>query len=94
MTPTITLVDRPDAPSDDDEFAQFHDEGRERQRTYKVSDGTTTHTVRIQRDPNASYGYIVENLVGNKWHKLLTGDTENMKVPFDKAAARAAAVLL
>ena len=91
--PTITLVDRPDRPDPNDEFALYHVEGRESQRTYKVSDGATTHTVRISRD-DTIYQYRIENLVGGKWHKLLTGQTTNNLIPWDEAAARAAAVLL
>lgn len=89
--PTIVLVDAPDR-IEDPEFGLI---GRESQRTYKVSDGTTTHTVKVDRDPGSAYQYRVQNLVGNKWHTLLTGDTvDNGKIPFDEAAARAAAVLL
>ncbi len=88
--PTIDLVDAPDKPTDPDDVYQ----PRESQRVYKVSDGTARHTVRIRRDPDQGYGYIVENLVAGKWHRLLTGDTIDLRIPFDEAAKRAAAVLL
>lgn len=95
MAVTVVLVDAPDKPAEGQAWAG----AREMQRTYKVSDGKVTHTVRIRWDEDRSYGYVVENLVGGKWHKLLTGSTEgptaySLSIPFEKAAERAAAVLL
>lgn len=84
-TEGIVLVDAPDK----NEFGV-----REGQRTYKVTtDDGKVVTVRVRRDPEAAYQYVVENLVGGKWHRLLTGDTVDLTVPFDAAAARAKAVL-
>jgi hypothetical protein len=96
----VTLIDAPDKRSED--------YGRETQRTYKVSDGTTTHKVRIRFGADSRFGYIVENLVGGKWHHLLDGDLIYERtwpdgrttvlsvgeIPFEEAALRAANVLL
>lgn len=94
---TILLVDQPDVPEPGDPFAHLK---KENQRTYKVSEGLEKPaTVRVRRDvdgPSGShYLYVVENLVGGKWHRLLTGATDpHGYIPFDEAVARAAAVLL
>jgi hypothetical protein len=91
-----TLVDAPDRHEGDD--AMFDNEG---QRTYKVFSDTgplperKEYTVRIRRDPERNFAYVIENLVGARWHRLLEGNTEDrLKIPFDKAIARAEAVLL
>ena len=88
---TITLVDAPDR-IEDPEIPGLYP--RENQRTYKVSDLDKTHTVKIDRNPDVSWEYRVQNLVGGTWHTLLTGSTVKTEIPFDEAAARAAAVLL
>lgn len=95
----IELVDAPDKSEGDFGLPQ-----REGQRTYKIAvysaagHRSEPETIRVRFDPDADYGYIVENLVGpihgKKWHKLLQGYTTDRVVPFDEAVLRAAKVLL
>lgn len=64
----ITLVDAPDAGMDSPEG----------QRVYSLSRDGTRAAVRVRRDTDGNDGsyhrYVVENLVGGKWHRLLVGD--------------------
>jgi hypothetical protein len=77
----------------------------ESQRTYSLSRDGTRAAVRVRRDTEGSDGsyhrYVVENLVGGKWHRLLTGDVgldtsigrDGRAIDFNAAINRAAAVL-
>lgn len=66
----ITLVDAPESGADRS--------GPESQRTYSLLRDGTRAAVRVRRDVEGTDGayhrYVVENLVGGKWHRLLTGD--------------------
>jgi hypothetical protein len=87
---TITLVDQPDLHGvPDDERALI----TETERTYRIADETARHTVRVRARPGHNR-YIVENLIGGRWHRLLEGDAPNGAIPFVHAVHRAAAVLL
>jgi hypothetical protein len=101
MTPVITLIDAPDRR--DDLEPGFRPE--ENQRIYEVSDPTKSsrvHKVRIRHDFDKSgFSYVIENLVANKWHRLIEADLSarpggygREPIPFEEAAMRAAKVLL
>jgi hypothetical protein len=93
----ITLVDAPE--HDPESYV------RENQRTYSLQRDGTRAAVRVRRDSEGNDGsfhrYVIENLVGGKWHRLLTGDSgiktsvgfDGMTIDFDAAIQRAAAVL-
>lgn len=88
----IRLVDAPDKVPPGTPEWQIPEE---HQRTYKLTelDGKV-HTVRVRRDVDTSYNtYVIENLVGGKWHRLLTGNCSERIVPFEAAAVRASKVL-
>jgi hypothetical protein len=90
----ITLVDAPER--DSESYV------RENQRTFSLFRDGTRAAVRVRRDSEGNDGsfhrYVIENLVGGKWHRLLTGDvgirtSVGFDIDFDGAILRAAAVL-